>query len=115
MILYIILIFVATISLGTYLSYVGIRFKQGSGKLGLGHAALGVLALLLLVIHIIRAPVSVMLYNDALILFLFALIGGIVLLALREGRRAPPMLVVVLHAVMAGIGLWLLLLGFIRS
>ena len=57
-----------------------------------------------------------MLYNNAALLFVLALFGGLVLLALRmterEHRTPPPMFVVSLHAVMAMTALLLLVVGY---
>jgi hypothetical protein len=60
--------------------------------------------------QIFRDPISK--YNNgAALLLVLALIGGSMLLALRDGERLPPMPVVVIHAIMALVGLAVLLLG----
>jgi hypothetical protein len=41
-----------------------------------------------------------------------AVIGGIMLFALREKNKPPPMVLVGIHAVMALVGLLVLFLGF---
>jgi hypothetical protein len=108
----VILLFCLAASLGLYMVYIGIRFRRGSLALGLSHAGIASLALTLLLVHLFRAQVHVMLYSDAAILFVMTLAGGLVLLALREGRKPPPMIVVGLHAAMALFALFLLVLGY---
>jgi hypothetical protein len=114
MILASIVLFCLAVIVGLYLVFLGVRHHRGSLVLGLGHAGIAVLALLLLIVQIFREPVIHKLFNGAVVLFLMALTGGLVLLGLREGRRAPPMIVVSLHAAMAGLALWLLILGYLQ-
>jgi len=113
--LVVILVFSLAIALGLYMIYIGLRFHRGSLALGLGHASFATLGLVLLVVHIIRSPVRQILYSDAAILFVMTLIGGLVLLALREGRKPPSMIVVAMHAAIALFAMWLLILGYIRT
>jgi hypothetical protein len=94
--------------------YMGIRYKRGSKALGLTHAGIAMLALVLLIVQIFREDTIHMLYNNAAILFVMALVGGLVLLALRRGTEPPPMVVVVLHAVMALAALALLVVGYLH-
>jgi len=115
MILYAILLFVLAALAGLFIVFLGVRFKKGSLALGLGHATIGVTALVLLVIGIIRETAEHMLYNNAALLFVLALAGGLVLLALREGRKPAPMVVVGIHAAMALFALYLLIRGYLGS
>lgn len=94
---------------------LGVRYRRGSRALAATHAGIALLGLVLLGRHIFSSPVH-MLYNDAALLFVLALAGGLVLLALRMGNREhrspPPMMGVSLHAAMAITALLLLVLGY---
>ena len=85
MILSAILLFALVVLLGLSMVIMGLRYQRGSLALGLSHATVAVLALVLLAVGIFRGP-TVLLYNDAALLFALTLVGGLVLLALREGR-----------------------------
>ncbi|MHB1173536.1 MAG: hypothetical protein ACYCZJ_00220 [Sulfuriferula sp.] len=91
------------------------RYRRGSRTLAAGHAGVALLGLILLGKHILSSPIQV-LYNDAALLFILALLGGLVFLALRMGnhehRPPPPMIGVSLHAAMAITALLLLVLGY---
>ncbi|MGD8927214.1 MAG: hypothetical protein PVG20_10200 [Thioalkalispiraceae bacterium] len=114
MILFVILLFGLAVGFGVFLMFMGIRYKRGSKALGLTHAAIGMLALVMLIVQIFREATIHMLYNNAAILFFMALAGGLVLLALRKGTEPPPMVVVVIHAVMALVALALLVVGYLH-
>ncbi len=114
MIIYAILILCLAAILGMSLIFIGVRYHRGSLALGLGHAGVAVSGLVLLVFAIFREPVRHILYNDAAFLFVLALTGGVLLLALREGRKPPPMPVVAMHAAMALIALFLLIYGYLH-
>ncbi len=115
MILAAIVLFCLAVVLGLWLVVLGVRFRRGSRTLAAGHAGVALLGLGLLGRHIFSGPVH-MLYNDAALLFVLALSGGLVLLALRMGNREhrspPPMIGVSLHAAMALSALLLLVLGY---
>lgn len=115
MILAAIVLFCLAVVLGLWLVVLGVRFRRGSLALAAGHAGVAVLGLGLLGKHIFGGPVH-MLYNDAALLFVLALAGGLVLLAVRIGNREhrspPPMMGVSLHAAMALSALLLLVLGY---
>jgi hypothetical protein len=110
-----IILFCLAAALGLWLVVLGVRYRRGSRALAAGHAGVALLGLILLGGHIFSSPVH-MLYNDAALLFVLALFGGLVLLALRMGshehRSPPPMIGVSLHAVMAIAALLLLVLGY---
>lgn len=91
---------------------MGVRYHRGSMALGLTHAGIASLALVLLTVQIFRDSVNHMLYNDATILFIVTLLTGLVMLALRIGKEPPPMVVVGIHAVIALLALLLLVLGY---
>ena len=112
MVLTAILLFSLAAIVGLYMVFIGVRYHRGSLALGLGHAGIASLALILLVVDLFHERVRHMLYSDAAILFVLTLVGGLVLLALREGRKPPPMIVVALHAAMALFALFLLVLGY---
>ncbi len=115
MILAAILLFCLAAVLGMWLVVLGVRYRRGSLALAAAHAGVALLGLGLLGRQIFGGPVN-MLYNNAALLFVLALFGGLVLLALRmserEYRTPPPMFVVSLHAVMAMTALLLLVLGY---
>jgi len=115
MILAAIILFCLAALLGLWLVVLGVRYRRGSRVLAAGHAGVALLGLILLGRHIFSSPVH-MLYNDAALLFVLALSGGLVLLALRMGnhehRSPPPMVGVSLHAAMAIAALLLLVLGY---
>jgi hypothetical protein len=104
--------------LGLWLVVLGVRYRRGSRALAAGHAGVALLGLILFGSHIFSSPVH-MLYNDAALLFVLALFGGLVLLALRTGNHAhrspPPMVGVSLHAAMAITALLLLVWGYAHS
>jgi hypothetical protein len=115
MILAAIVLFCLAAVLGLWLVVLGVRYRRGSRALAAGHAGVALLGLILLGKHIFSSPVH-MLYNDAALLFVLALFGGLVLLALRMGNREhrspPPIIGVSLHAAMAMTALLLLVLGY---
>ena len=115
MILASIILFGLAVALGLWLVVLGVRFRRGSLALAAGHAGVALLGLGLLAKQIFGGPVH-MLYNDAALLFVLALAGGLVLLALRMGNREhrspPPMIGVSFHAAMALSALLLLVLGY---
>lgn len=113
MIVYIIALFSLAVLVGLYMVFIGLRFRRGSLALGIGHAGIASLALVLLVVQLLRSPGHSMIYNDAALVFVMTLAGGIVLLALREGRKPPPMVVVGVHAVMALFALMLLVIAYL--
>lgn len=113
--LIVILVFSLAIALGLYMIFVGLRYQRGSLALGLGHAGIATLGLILLVVHIVRSPERQMLYSDAAILFVMTLLGGLVLLALREGRKPPSMIVVAMHAAIALFAMFLLIFGYLHT
>ena len=118
MILAAIVLFCLAALLGLGLVVLGVCYRRGSPALAAGHAGVALLGLILLGRHIFDSPVQ-MLYNDAALLFVLALSGGLVLLALRIGnhehRAPPPMMGVSLHAAMALSALLLLVLGYAHS
>ena len=117
MILAAIVLFGLAAALGLWLVVLGVRYRRGSRALAAGHAGVALLGLILLGRYIFSSPVH-MLYNDAALLFVLALFGGLVLLALRisshEHRSPPPMIGVSFHAAMAITALLLLVLGYMH-
>jgi uncharacterized membrane protein len=115
MILAAIVLFGLAALLGLWLVVLGVRHRRGSRALAAVHAGLALLGLILLGGHIVGSPVH-MLYNDAALLFVLTLFGGLVLLAVRMGnheqRSPPPMIGVSFHAAMAITALLLLGLGY---
>ncbi len=111
MILSSILLFSLAASLGLFLVVLGVRYQRRSAKIGLIHASLGLLALGLLIAQIVNGAINK--YNNvAALLMLLAVTGGLMLFALREHNKPPPMVLVAIHAGMALVGLLVLYLGF---
>jgi hypothetical protein len=95
---------------GFVMVYIGLRYHRSSKKLAISHALIAIIGLGFLGAEIFRGPINK--YNNgAALLLVLALIGGGMLLALRDGDRAPAMPVVAIHAIMALAGLTVLLLG----
>ncbi|KAB2312871.1 hypothetical protein F8A87_04025 [Betaproteobacteria bacterium SCN2] len=118
MILAAIVLFCLAVALGLYLVVLGVRHRRGSRMLAAVHAGLALLGLVLLGMQVFGGPVN-FLFNSAALLFVLALSGGLVLLAVRIGTRehhAPPsMFGVSLHAAMGLLALLLLVLGYVRA
>ncbi len=118
MILAAIILFCLAMMLGLWLVVLGVRYRRGSLALAAGHASIALLGMILLGMRVFSGPLD-MLYNDAALLFVLALAGGLVLLALRLGSREhrspPPLIGVSLHAAMALAALLLLVAGYTRS
>jgi len=111
MILTSIILFTLAAVMGLSLAVMGVRRQRGHLALGMVHACTAVLALALLAAGIFRGPVD-KLYNNAAMLFLLTLTGGVVLLALHESRKPPPMIVVGVHGLIAFAALVVLLIGY---
>ena len=119
MILPAIFLFVLALALGMGMVVLGLRFQRGSLPLAAAHVSCAVLGLGVLMWQIVNATVTHKLYNLAALLFVLALLGGVVLLALRTSKREyrtpPPMIVVILHAIMGVFALLLLVVGYTHS
>ncbi len=119
MILAAIVLFILAVALGLGLVVLGLRRQRGSLPLAAAHAVCALLGLGLLMWGIVNATVTHKLYNLAALLFVLALLGGVVLLALRiskrEYRTPPPMIVVIMHATMGVFALLLLAVGYTHS
>jgi len=117
MILAAIVLFCLAVALGLFLVVLGVRYRRGSRGLAAVHAGVALLGLSLLGVQIYRGATHV-LYNDAALLFVLALSGGLVLLAVRSGdqeKASPPSMIgVSLHAAMGLVALLLLVLGYAR-
>src|SRR5438105_1639390 len=55
------------------------------------------------------------LYSGAAVLLVLAAVGGVTLLALRLGRKVPPLPLALLHGVLASTGLASLLVAVVRD
>jgi peptidoglycan/LPS O-acetylase OafA/YrhL len=117
MILASIVLFCLAVALGLFLVVLGMRYRRSSLVLAMGHASVALLGMGLLGQKVLDDSTH-KLYNLASFLFVLALFGGLVLLALRmsqrEYRTPPPMFVVSLHAIMAIIAFLLLVVGYTR-
>lgn len=115
MILSTIVLFSVAVLFGMFMIFMGLRYQRGSLVLGVSHASIATLGLVLLIVHLFHTPGHNIVYNDAALVFVMALAGGLVMLALREGRKPPPMVVVGVHAVMALFALMLLVIAYMNS
>jgi hypothetical protein len=113
-----ILLFGLAVALGLFLVVLGVRHRRGSRGLAAVHGGFALLGLSLLGMQVFSGPVN-FLYNSAALLFVLALSGGLVLLAVRlsnrEQRSPPSMFGVVLHAAMGLLALLLLVLGYVKA
>lgn len=105
--------FVLAVTLGSGLVVLGVHKRRGSLPIAVAHAGSALLGLGLLLLHIFTTSTTERLHNLAALLFVLALLGGLVLLALRISKREyhtpPPMSVVILHAAVGVFALVLLL------
>lgn len=104
-------LFSLAVAIGLYLVVLGVRFHRKSLKIGLTHGIVAITAFGFLATQIYQGTTNK--YNNSAALFMIlALTGGIMLFVLREPKKAPPMVLVAIHACMALIGLLLLVLGY---
>lgn len=111
----IITLFSLAILAGLSLVYMGVRYHRSSLALGLGHAGIAITAVVLLIVHIFREATTQMLYNDAALLFILTLLGGLVLLMIHNNQKSAPFPVVIIHAGLALFGLGLLIYGYTQG
>ncbi len=111
--LYAVLLLTLAAILGFSLVVLGVRYHRSSLKLGLSHAVVALTGVLFLAIQIYIGPTDK--YNNiAALLFFLAITGGLMLFALREPDRAPPMMLVLIHATAALSGLFILIIGYLK-
>lgn len=110
----VILLFALAIGLGLYLVYIGVRQHRGSPVLAITHAGVASVALVLLFVENFSASIANQLYSITAFLFMLALIGGVVLSALREAKKPPAMFLVMLHAGIGVIAFFLLINGYLN-
>ena len=113
MVLAALLLFALAAAMGVSLAVMGGRHQRSYLSLGIVHAGIAIVALGLLAARILSGPID-RLFNSAAALFLFALLGGVLLLALHEDRKPAPMVVVGIHGVMAMAAWVVLLLGYLQ-
>jgi hypothetical protein len=118
MILASIVLFCLAVSLGLYLVVLGVRHRRGSRRVAAVHASAALLGLGLLGTRVFGGSIN-FLYNSAMLLFVMALLGGLVLFAVRIGdkeKHSPPSMIGVgLHASMGLMALLLLVLGYAKA
>ena len=78
------------------------------------HGAVGILAIVLLVIHDVAHPGS-HLVNTATLVFILAACGGLLLFTFRVSRQRLPLAVVALHAAFALTAILLMTVGWLRA
>lgn len=92
---------------------LGILHARGAAvpiAAGLAHAALALAGVVVLAAAVWRAAQG-MAVNTALLLFVFAVIGGVFILLFRLQREPPPGFMIVLHGGTAAVALALLWVG----
>jgi FtsH-binding integral membrane protein len=112
MTLLIILLLTAAALVGVFLVIRGLRHHKSSLKTGLIHASLAIAGIVLLLSQIVQGPID-KLNNLAALLLVLALIGGGMVFALREKNKPPAMAVVTIHAIMALVGLSVLIVKYV--
>ena len=110
----IILFLTAASLIGLFLVILALRYRKSSLKLGLLHASLAITGIALLFTQIAQGPSSKQ-NNIAAFFLVLAVIGGGMVLALREANKPPVMAVVTIHAIAALVGLSVLLFKFFVS
>ena len=108
----IILLLTSAALIGIYLVIRGLRYRKSSLKLGLLHASLAIAGIALLFTQIVQGP-SDKQNNIAAFMLVLAVIGGGMVLALREKNKPPAMAVVTIHAIAALIGLSVLIFKYV--
>jgi peptidoglycan/LPS O-acetylase OafA/YrhL len=103
-------LFVSVVALGAYLTFIGLHKNQRSPRLGMLHAGLAVLGLIILALQIYNGPMD-KLNNIAAVFLCFAIIGGAMVFALHEDRKPPSMAMVTIHAIMGVIGISFILVN----
>ncbi len=114
MILPTILLLTAAALIGLFLVIWGLRYRKSSLKLGLIHASLAIAGIALLFTQIVQGPSSKQ-NNLAAFLLVLAVIGGGMVLALREKNKPPAMPVVTIHAIAALVALSVLMFKYFGS
>jgi len=100
--------------IGVFLLIRGLRRHKSSLKLGLVHASLAIAGIVLLFTQIAQGPSSKQ-NNIAAFLLVLAVIGGGMVLALREKNKPPAMPVVIIHAIAALVALSVLIFKYFGS
>jgi hypothetical protein len=95
---------------GALLAAAHARRRRVPFLLGLGHAGVATVGLVLLTAAVARQP-QPLAVNAALLLFFIALVGGAFLLLFRVQKEAPPGFMIVLHAGTAITALALMWIG----
>ena len=96
--------------LGFTMIVIGLRYHRSSLKLVLAHIAFAVAGLAMLFAQIMQYPANKF-HNSAALLLTLTLVGGLLMFALRDGKRAMPLPVVGFHAGVALVGIFVLWLG----
>jgi hypothetical protein len=112
---FIITLFGLAILAGLSLVFMGVCYHRSSLTLGLGHGGIALTAVVLLIINIVQSATTHRLYNDAALLFILTLGGGLVLMMTRGNNKSAPMPVVIIHASLALLALALLINGYIHG
>ena len=107
------LLFLVVMLGGAALAVLERRGRALPLKLSVFHGLLGLCAIVLLVLQAMAHP-SNHPANLALLVFMIAALGGLLLFAFRASKQTLPLGVVLLHAAFAIAGLALLFIGWLR-
>lgn len=103
-------VLVVAVAFGGVLLARHLRGQAVAARWGYGHAGLAVLGVLALSWLVFTTPTP-RVVNAALLMFAFAVLGGVFVLLFRLQGERPPLFMVALHAVFAVVGVVLLGLG----
>lgn len=99
---------------GTLLAMHELRGRNLPLPVGLLHGIAALVAIVMLVIYVLRAPHN-LLVNSALVLFVLTATGGLLLFMFRAMRQPLSGFVVTLHAGLALAAIVLLSIGYIKG
>lgn len=97
---------------GLTLAIAIVRQRPFPASVGYLHGAVGLSGVVVLAIAVFARSQGLPV-NSALLLFSFAVVGGLFVLLFRLQRELPPTFMVILHGVAALTGLALLLIGLL--
>jgi FtsH-binding integral membrane protein len=104
-----IFLFITAVAIGLYLVFLGLHKQKRSPGLGLTHASLALVGIIVLATLIYTGPKDIL--NNVAAFFLFlAVVGGGMVFALHEDNKPPSMAAVTTHAIMGVIGISLLII-----
>ncbi|HSN16812.1 MAG TPA: hypothetical protein VLV87_01265 [Gammaproteobacteria bacterium] len=107
-------LFLVVMLAGSALAVLERRGRALPLKVSATHGVLGILAIVLLVMQAMAHPANHP-ANLAILIFMLAALGGLLLFAFRAAKQALPLGVVLLHGLFAVVGLLFLVVGCLRA